>query len=56
MEAVVSVRIAMVARSYENNLTGTAQTYNVLGAAVTAADNRLRQVYTATIGIRNRLR
>jgi type IV pilus assembly protein PilW len=55
MTTVVSIRLALVARSYDNNLTNTAQTYTVMGNALNAADRRLRQVYTATVGIRNRL-
>jgi type IV pilus assembly protein PilW len=53
---VVSIRIAIVARSYDDNLSGgIAQNYNVLGTNFVAADNRLRQVYTSTIAVRNRL-
>ncbi len=56
MEAVISIRFAVVARSYDDNLTGgIAQNYSVLGTNVVAADNRLRQVYTSTVTIRNRL-
>jgi len=56
MDNVISVRIAIVARSYNDFLTdGIAQTYNVLGANVVAGDQRLRQVYTSTIAVRNRL-
>lgn len=56
MNVVVSLRLAVVARSYTDNLaSGGAQTYRILGVDTTAPDNRLRQVYTATIGIRNRL-
>jgi len=54
MDNVVSIRFALVARSYGNNVAN-GQTYNVLGTSITSNDNRLRQVYTATIGIRNRL-
>ncbi len=56
MGNVISIRFAVVARSYDDNLTdGMAQNYSVLGANVVAADNRLRQVYTSTVAIRNRL-
>lgn len=56
MAAVVSLRIAVVTRSYNDNLTsGIQQDYVVLGANRTAGDNRLRQVYTSTVAIRNRL-
>lgn len=56
MEAVVSVRFAIVTRSRGDNLTGgLQQTYSVLGENRTAADKRLRQVYASTVNIRNRL-
>lgn len=56
MQDVVSIRLAVVTRSYTDNLTdGAAQDYTVFGNTTTPNDNRLRQVYTATIGIRNRL-
>jgi type IV pilus assembly protein PilW len=56
MDAVISIRLAIVARSYDDFLTGgIAQNYNVLGTNVAAADQRLRQVYTSTIAVRNRL-
>ncbi len=56
MDNVISIRFAVVARSYNDNLTGgLTQNYNVLGVNVVAADNRLRQVYTTTVTIRNRL-
>lgn len=56
MDAVISIRIAIVTRSYDDFLTGgIAQNYNVLGTNVVAPDQRLRQVYTSTIAVRNRL-
>jgi type IV pilus assembly protein PilW len=56
MDTVVSIRLAVVTRSAEDFLTGgIAQSYNVLGTNVTAPDQRLRQVYTSTIAVRNRL-
>lgn len=56
MDNVVSVRFAVVARSYDDNLTGDiAQTYSVLGENRVAPDERLRQVYSTTVNIRNRL-
>jgi type IV pilus assembly protein PilW len=56
MGRVISIRYAVVARSYDDNLTGgLAQNYVLLGANAVAADNRLRQVYTSTVTIRNRL-
>ena len=56
MNAVISVRIAIVTRSSDDFLTdGAAQNYNVHGTNVVAPDQRLRQVYTSTIAVRNRL-
>lgn len=56
MEAVVSIRFAIVARSYSDNLTGGInQAYAVLGEDRVAPDQRLRQVYSTTVNIRNRL-
>lgn len=56
MEQVISIRFAIVTRSYDDNLTGgIAQNYSLFGTNITAADNRLRQVYSATVAVRNRL-
>lgn len=56
MNNVVSIRFALVTRSQDDNLTsGATQSYTVLGSAKTAPDQRLRQVYTTTVTIRNRL-
>ena len=54
MERVVSVRISLLMRSYLDNLAPGPQTYTYNGATVTAGDNRIRQIYTSTIAIRNR--
>lgn len=56
MNQVISVRFAVVTRSYDDNLTsGINQSYVVLGANRVAPDTRLRQVYTSTVTVRNRL-
>ena len=56
MEQVVSIRFAVVTRSYDDNLTGGInQSFSVLGDNRTAGDQRLRQVYTSTVNVRNRL-
>lgn len=56
MNRVISVRFAVVVRSARDRLTnGVNQTYDLLGANVTSADTRLRQVYSTTVTIRNRL-
>lgn len=63
-ERVMSARVSLLFRSTENNITQTAHkyTFDVNGDGViandeedlTVADNRLRQVITGTINIRNR--
>jgi type IV pilus assembly protein PilW len=56
MNNVVSIRFAVVTRSQSDNLTGGAyQTYDLLGQAVTALDQRIRQTYMSTVTVRNRL-
>jgi type IV pilus assembly protein PilW len=56
MNRVISLRFAVVVRSSRDRLTnGVNQTYSLLGANVTAPDTRLRQVYSTTVTIRNRL-
>ncbi len=56
MLQVISIRFAVVVRSANDRLTdGANQTYAVLGTNVTAGDTRLRQVYTSTVTVRNRL-
>ena len=51
---VVSVRIMLLASSINAFVTDTPQTYTFNGAAITAADNRLRQVFSTTVELRNR--
>lgn len=53
---VVSVRLSLLMRTAENNLTSSAQSYAFNGATSNAPDRRLRRVFTTTIGLRNRLR
>ncbi|MBT8109638.1 MAG: PilW family protein [Gammaproteobacteria bacterium] len=56
MADVISIRFAVVVRSYDDNLTGgLTQNYNLFGTTIAAPDNRLRQVYTSTVAVRNRL-
>lgn len=54
---VVSVRISLLFRSQDNNVTSQPQTYIFNGTTVTpgATDRRLRQAVTSTIAVRNRL-
>ncbi|NIP73104.1 MAG: prepilin-type N-terminal cleavage/methylation domain-containing protein [Gammaproteobacteria bacterium] len=59
MDNVVSIRVALLLRSPQDNIAQDPQTYSFPPfpgtGTTTAADNRLRQVYAATIGIRNRM-
>ncbi|MBY0545390.1 MAG: PilW family protein [Gammaproteobacteria bacterium] len=55
MGHVLAVRLSFVARSAEDNIVTTPQTYILNGQTITPTDNRLRRVYTETISIRNRL-
>jgi len=55
MNDVLSVRISLLIRSSEDNVTEDPQVYTFNGATVTAADNRIRQVFSSTISLRNRL-
>ena len=54
--SVVSVRISLLLQS-DDNVTEAAQFVNFNGAAVPAApgDRRMRQVFTTTVALRNRL-
>jgi len=52
---VVAARINLLISSTENNLTTSPQTYNFDAFAVPAADRRIYQTFTTTIGVRNRL-
>ncbi len=55
-EDVVSVRIHLLVRGAEDNVTDEPQTYSFPpGTDVTAGDRRLRQVFSATTALRNRL-
>lgn len=55
MDNVVSVRLWILSRSYEDNLAPAPQTYEWETGPVTAADNRLYQVFTTTVTLRNRV-
>ncbi|HHJ37996.1 MAG: hypothetical protein AXA67_12625 [Methylothermaceae bacteria B42] len=52
---VTSVRVSLLLQSTEDNITNAPQSYTFNGATITPSDRRLRKVYTATFGIRNRL-
>jgi len=55
MENVVSVQISLLVQSDSDNLATSAQSYTFNGATSTAMDNRLYQVFTSTITLRNRV-
>lgn len=52
---VVSVRVMLLVRSFENFVIDQAQTYTFNGNAVMASDRRIRRVFTNTIALRNRV-
>lgn len=52
---VVAVRVMLLVRSIDDNVTDTPQTYTYNGATVTANDRRLRQTFSATVALRNRI-
>mgnify|MGYP000521139313 CR=1 FL=1 len=55
MENVISLRISLVIRSLEDNLTLTSRPYDINYVTVTPTDKRIRRVFTSTIAVRNRL-
>ncbi len=57
MDDVVSVRISLLIRSIDNNLTPapTAYVFNGISTTPAAGDRRLRRVFTSTIVLRNRI-
>ena len=52
---VMTARLSMLFRSNSDNVATQIQPYVIEGETVTPIDRRLRQVATATIGLRNRL-
>jgi len=53
--AVVSLRIMLLIHSVDDFVTEAPQTYTFNGVQTTPADRRLRQVFTTTIALRNRI-
>jgi type IV pilus assembly protein PilW len=51
---VAALRVFLVVRSDRDNVLDSSQTYTLNGVNVTAADNRVRQVFSTTIDLRNR--
>ena len=52
---VVAVRVMLLVRSVDDNVTDTPQTYTFNGVEKTADDRRLRQSFSATVALRNRI-
>ena len=53
--AVVSVRIMLLMRSIDDFVTDSPQTYTFNGTQTTAGDRRIRQVFSTTVALRNRM-
>lgn len=51
---VAAVRISLLVAGNDDKVASAKQTYTYDGASVTAADQRLRQVFTTTISVRNK--
>jgi type IV pilus assembly protein PilW len=52
---VVSIRLMLLVHSIDDFVAEAPQTYSFNGAQTTPADRRLRQVFTATVALRNRI-
>ncbi len=52
---VVSVRVQLLMRSFDDFVLDVPQTYTYNGATATAPDRRVYQVFTTTIALRNRI-
>lgn len=52
---VLSVKIALLMRTSDDNITTAPQTYTFNSTTTTPTDHRLRKVFTTTVAIRNRL-
>ncbi len=53
-QSITALRIWLVVRSENDNVMDSPQVYNLNGADITAADRRLRQVFSITVDLRNR--
>lgn len=54
-EQVFSIKISLLVRSSEDNLTSVPRAYDYNGVNTTPTDYRLRRIFTSTIAVRNRL-
>jgi type IV pilus assembly protein PilW len=52
---VVSIRVMLLVRSIDDFVAEAPQAYSFNGAQTTAGDRRLRQVFTMTVALRNRI-
>jgi type IV pilus assembly protein PilW len=52
---VISVRFMLLIRSESDGITEDVQSYTYNGANITAADQRLRKIFSTTIALRNRI-
>jgi len=52
---VVSMRVMLLLRSIDDFVAEAPQTYSFNGVQTTAGDRRLRQVFTTTVALRNRI-
>ena len=55
MDDVVSVMVTVVVRSVRDNLTDTAQSFELNGTTYTPSDRRIRKVFSTKVAVRNRL-
>lgn len=55
MNRVIAVRLMLLVRSESDNITEESQVVTFNNATATAADRRLRQVFSTTIALRNRI-
>jgi len=54
-EEVVAVRVQLLLQSMNDFVADVPQTYTFNGATVTPGDRRIRQIFTSTIALRNRI-
>jgi len=54
MNNVVSIRVAIVAASEQDNVTTAQMPFTVFGDTTASNDNRIRRVFTSTLTLRNR--
>ena len=52
---VVAARLDVLVQSPDDNVSAESQTYEFAGEEVEAADRRIRQVFSTTVGVRSRL-